>query len=46
MYHEMLHLKYPAEYRSQRRCVHTKPFKEDEKKFPRYAEAVKMLAYL
>ena len=23
LYHEMLHLKYPAEYRSQRRCVHT-----------------------
>jgi hypothetical protein len=46
LYHEMLHLKYPAEYRSQRRCVHTRAFKEDERKFPHYDEAVALLKQL
>jgi predicted metal-dependent hydrolase len=46
VYHEMLHLKYPAEYRSQRRCVHTRAFKDEERKFPRYDEAVKLLKLL
>jgi hypothetical protein len=46
LYHEMLHLKYPAEYRSQRRCVHTPAFKADERKFPRYDEAVALLKQL
>jgi len=46
LYHEMLHLKYPAEYRSQRRCVHTRAFKQDERKFPRYEEAVALLKQL
>ncbi len=39
VYHEMLHLRHPAENRSHRRCVHTKAFKEEERKFPRYQEA-------
>lgn len=46
LYHEMLHLRYPAEYRSQRRCVHTRAFKVDERKFPRYDEAVALLKQL
>jgi hypothetical protein len=46
VYHEMLHLKYPAEYRSQRRCVHTRAFKDDERKFPRYDEAIGLLRQL
>jgi SprT-like family len=46
LYHEMLHLKYPAEYRSQRRCVHTAAFKAEERKFPRYDEAVALLKQL
>ena len=43
LYHEMLHLKYPAEHRSVRRCVHTKQFKAEERKFPRYTEATELL---
>jgi hypothetical protein len=46
LYHEMLHLKYPAEYRRQRRCVHTPAFKRDERMFPRYDEAVALLKQL
>ena len=43
LYHEMLHLKYPAEDRSVRRCVHTKQFKAEERRFPRYPEATQLL---
>jgi len=39
MFHEMLHLKYPTEHRGTRRCVHTKHFKNAEKKFPEYDNA-------
>ncbi len=39
MYHEMLHLRHPAEHRGLRRCVHTKEFKEAEKQFEKLAEA-------
>ena len=43
LYHEMLHKKYPAEYRSVRRCVHTRQFKAEERKYPHYSEAVALL---
>ena len=43
MFHEMLHLRYPAEHRGARRCVHTREFHEAEKKFPRLAEAKETL---
>ncbi len=44
LYHEMLHLKHPIEHRTgQRRLVHTKAFYEDERKFPRYKEAVALV---
>ena len=43
LYHEMLHLKHPAEYGSERRCVHTKQFKAEEQRFPRYVEALQLL---
>jgi hypothetical protein len=33
LFHEMLHLKYPTEYRAMRRCVHTREFKQAEKQF-------------
>jgi len=33
LFHEMLHLRFPAEHRGARRCVHTKAFKEAEKQF-------------
>ena len=46
LYHEMLHLKFPVEYRGNRRRVHTKEFCQEEKKFPRYEEAVEYLKQL
>lgn len=39
MFHEMLHLKYPTEHRRDRRCVHTKEFKQAEKAFENFREA-------
>lgn len=40
VYHEMLHAVCPAEISDQGRCtVHTKAFREKEKKFPRFEEA-------
>jgi hypothetical protein len=34
VYHEMLHLKHPVRMRAGRRCVHSREFQNDEKKFP------------
>ena len=39
VYHEMLHLKHPVRLRGSRRCVHSAEFQEEEKLFPRVAEA-------
>jgi len=39
LFHEMLHLRHPAENRGARRCVHTKDFKAAEKKFEKLKEA-------
>jgi predicted metal-dependent hydrolase len=33
LFHEMLHLKYPTEYRAVRRCVHTREFRQAERQF-------------
>lgn len=46
LYHEMLHLKHPAEHRGARRCVHTREFKEAEKQFERLKEAQAILKKL
>jgi hypothetical protein len=46
MFHEMLHLRYPVEHGRTRRCVHTKDFREAEKKFPQLKEAKEMLKRL
>jgi hypothetical protein len=46
LYHEMLHLVHPAEHRGVRRCVHTRAFKEAEKKFERLKEAKAILRKL
>ncbi len=46
MYHEMLHLRYPADHRGARRRVHTKEFKEAERKFPHFKEARDLLKRL
>jgi predicted metal-dependent hydrolase len=34
MYHEMLHLVHPPEHRRSRRDVHTRAFREAERRFP------------
>lgn len=39
LFHEMLHLRHPAEQRGARRCVHTPAFKEAEKQFENLKEA-------
>jgi hypothetical protein len=46
LFHEMLHLRYPAEHRGARRCVHTKAFKDAEKQFDRLSEAREALRRL
>jgi|SRR5665213_813100 len=46
LYHEMLHLRHPAEHRGVRRCVHTKDFKAAEKQFEGLALAKVMLRKL
>ena len=43
LFHEMLHVRYPAEHKGSRRCVHTKTFKEAEKQFDRFREAKELL---
>jgi len=46
MYHEMLHLRHPAEHEGARRCVHTRAFKDAEKEFERLKEAKALLRKL
>jgi hypothetical protein len=46
MFHEMLHLRYPVDHNGSRRRVHTREFREAEKKFPRLAEVKEMLKRL
>jgi hypothetical protein len=46
MYHEMLHLRHPAEHEGARRCVHTRAFKDAEKQFDRLKEAKALLKKL
>jgi predicted metal-dependent hydrolase len=43
LYHEMLHLKHPVEYRSERRCVHSAAFKAEERRFPEFERANRFL---
>jgi hypothetical protein len=43
VYHEMLHIQYPAERNGHRRVVHSPAFREAERKFPLYEEACKRL---
>jgi predicted metal-dependent hydrolase len=43
MFHEMLHLKHPTQQRGSRRCVHTNEFKESEKQFKDYEDALHQL---
>ena len=46
LYHEMLHLRIPAEHNGTRRRVHTKEFKEAEKQFPDLKKALGLLKKL
>ena len=46
MFHEMLHLRYPVDHNGSRRRVHTKEFREAEKKFPGLKEAKEILKRL
>jgi hypothetical protein len=46
LFHEMLHLRYPAQHNRLRRSVHTREFKEAEKQFERLAEAQALLKTL
>jgi hypothetical protein len=43
LFHEMLHLRYPVEHRGARRCVHTREFKDAEKRFVPLKEAKEIL---
>jgi hypothetical protein len=46
LFHEMLHLRYPAEHKGARRRVHTRDFKDAERQFERFAEAKILLRTL
>ncbi len=46
MFHEMLHLRFPVDHTGMRRRVHTKEFREAEKKFPGLKEARDLLKRL
>lgn len=46
MFHEMLHLRYPVIHNGVRRRVHTREFREAEKRFPRLAEAKELIKRL
>lgn len=46
MFHEMLHLRYPVDHSGARRRVHTREFREAERKFPGWKEAKEMLKRL
>ncbi len=39
LYHEMLQLIYPVRVRGERRCVHSREFQAEERRFPRWREA-------
>ncbi|MGB7758358.1 MAG: hypothetical protein WBL61_00935 [Bryobacteraceae bacterium] len=46
MFHELLRLRFPVNHSGARRRVHTREFREAEKKFPRLREAKETLKRL
>ena len=46
LYHEMLHIKYPVQHRRARRCFHSAEFRAEEKRFPQFREAKRLLEAL
>ena len=43
LYHEMLHIKHPVEHRRSRRCFHSAAFRAEERSFPQFREAKRLL---
>ena len=43
LFHEMLHVKHPVRIQGNRRCVHTPAFLAEERRFPGYDEARRIL---
>lgn len=43
LYHEMLHIKHPVVHRRSRRSFHPAEFRAEEKRFPRFREAKRLL---
>lgn len=39
VFHEMLHIRFPVERNGHRRVIHSRQFREAEKKFPRFEQA-------
>ena len=46
LFHEMLHLKHPVRFRGARRCAHTPEFLAEERQFPGYEAARRLLESL
>ncbi|MGO8787360.1 MAG: SprT-like domain-containing protein [Terriglobia bacterium] len=46
VFHEMLHIRFPVERRGQRRVIHSREFREAEKKFPQYEIACRQIKHL
>jgi hypothetical protein len=46
LYHEMLHLRHPVDHRGARRRVHTREFREAEKRFEGFQEANELMKRL
>jgi hypothetical protein len=43
VFHEMLHIRFPVERNHHRRVIHSREFREAEKKFPDYGQARRLL---
>jgi len=46
VFHEMLHMRFPVECRGQRRVIHSREFREAERKFPQYESACRQIKRL
>ncbi len=46
LYHEMLHLKHPVVSRRGQRCVHSALFRAEERRFPKFQQAKRLLGEL
>jgi hypothetical protein len=46
VFHEMLHLKFPVQLKGSRRCVHSREFLAEERRFPQWKEAQQFLRRL